>query len=123
MREYDVEVCSEECGRTKLQGHEKHWLVWQTVALTAGIVVISKGSPGYCPACGTRVGIDERGHWRERMVPRSSLEWMMEFTSQCPENAEYPDDCPAETGVLGGRECVECWTRAAIKAAEEASGE
>jgi hypothetical protein len=115
MREYGVETC--ECGTCRLMREHpslpQEW--WGRGARNIQ----------HCPGeCGNKLGIcPKRGTWREPMVPRSSLEWMMEFTSQCPENAEYPDDCPAETGVLGGRECVECWTRAAIKAAEEASGE
>lgn len=71
MREYDVEVCSGECGRTVLRE------LWVTLYESGGGVAF--GSTYYCPYCGTRVGIDADGRpWRERMVPRAALEWLAE---------------------------------------------
>jgi len=107
MREYGVEVCSEECGRTVLAAHDTHWIIWEF----AGEVMISKGRAGYCPACGTRVGIDERGSWRESMVPRAALEYMAECWGRYDPGEINPDEAIAYA--------LKHAEDAALKAAEE----
>lgn len=63
MREYDVEKCA--CGACKLVSDHSS-LPWEWAAWGARKL-------NYCPSCGTRVGIDERGPWREAMVSRAAL--------------------------------------------------
>jgi hypothetical protein len=72
MREYGVKVCSEECAVTAVE----------TLGVTGDRIWTARqpevdeefSDVAYCPACGTKLGIDERGPWRERMVPRAALE-------------------------------------------------
>lgn len=65
------------------------------------------------PSCGTRVGIDERGPWREQMVPRAALEWACGFADVT--------GCPPGSVKLCDGDCEHCWLQAALKAAEEAT--
>ena len=118
MREYDVKVCGEECGRTVWRS--SYWLVKDD----AGSGGDCYGSSFHCPKCGTRVGIDERGPWREAMVPRAALEWAVRQIDGCVyrdgrecavvESGEENEDC--FDGI-----CFEHRMQAALKAAEEAS--
>lgn len=87
MREYDVTECSEECGACQVEEIEARegepWRGWVfekfavcMIHPTTRILLNLAGRPNgwHCPACGTRVGIDERGPWREHMVPASEAD-------------------------------------------------
>lgn len=109
-REYGVEKCA--CGACKLvRDHSSlpwEWAAWGARKLN------------YCPSCGTRVGIDERGPWREQMVPRAALEWLAKQMPDCPAVLDRRD---AEGNVVCFGECVDCWLQAALKLAEDGSNE
>jgi hypothetical protein len=114
MREYGVTACSEECGLTVWRS--SYWLVKDD----AGSGGVCYGSSFHCPKCGTRVGIDERGPWREQMVPRAALEWLAGISEGCAQVSP----CPAAKLLSdANREaaCRECLVQAALKAAEEAT--
>jgi hypothetical protein len=107
MREYDVEVCSEECRWTEFRDGD-----WYLPNRETGDAWRWTGDwPCYCPKCGTRVGIDERGPWRERMVPRAALEWLAERHARALVGQLTPEDHSWQ------------WIEAALKAAEEDSDE
>ena len=84
-REYGVEKCSEECGVTRFFDTTQRW--WWHSRLP---------NPGYCDTCGTRVGIDERGPWREAMVPKEKFlaacyrmqDWGTWLAYQAAENGD-----------------------------------
>jgi hypothetical protein len=118
MREYGVEVCSEECGETRIGlisvMYGLHW--WHEEIDT----VIVRGGERFCPSCGTRVGIDERGPWREAMVPRAALEWLAGISEGCAQVSPCPANKPLSDANKEAL-CRECLVQAALKAAEEAS--
>lgn len=117
-REYDVTECSEECGLL-VAGKA----TWYTADMAVEDIVRDRhenGMDAYCPGCGTRIGIDERGPWREARVPMAALEYMVEFVPTCPPDGPYPSGCPAETDGSGDF-CTRCWVSAALRAAEEAN--
>lgn len=96
MREYGVTSCSEECGNTTLHG-EHDWVVFED---------------WFCPVCGTHVGIDERGPWREAMVPRAALEYVAKCWARYDPGEVNPDEAIAYA--------LKHAENAALKAAEEA---
>lgn len=112
MREYGVEKCA--CGACKLvRDHSSlpwEWAAWGVRKLN------------YCPSCGTRVGTDERGPWREEMVPRAALEWLADMSEGCAQVSPCPANKPLSDANKEAL-CRECLVQAALKAAEEASDE
>ena len=108
-REYGVEKCSEECGVTRFFDTTQRW--WWHSRLP---------NPGYCDTCGTRVGIDERGPWREQMVPRAALEWLAGISEGCAQVSPCPANKPLSDANKEAL-CRECLVQAALKAAEEAT--
>jgi hypothetical protein len=87
MREYGVTVCSEECGKTRF---DDGWMVQCYKS------AISFGVEFRCPHCGTRVGVDEDGPWREAMVPKEKFlaacyrmqDWGTWLAYQAAENGD-----------------------------------
>jgi len=112
MREYGVEKCSEECGVFVASKPSIHHM-W-TVAVTGKLVAMQGDDPSFCPHCNTKFGIDERGPWREAMVPRAALEWLAKRVVDVElvgtPYAEHDGSAPAAI-------CIE----AALAAAEEAT--
>ena len=104
MREYGVRTCSEECGNTTLHG-EHGWFVF-------GVGLVENEADWFCPVCGTRVGIDERGPWREAMVPRAALEYVAKCWARYDPGEVNPDEAIAYA--------LKHAENAALKAAEEA---
>jgi hypothetical protein len=109
MREYGVGSC--ECGNVRIGGSMQD--LWKD----GGCL---RDDTFFCCSCGTRVGIDERGPWREQMVPRAALEWLAGISEGCAQVSP----CPAAKLLSdANREaaCRECLLQAALKAAEEAT--
>jgi len=99
MREYDVETCSEECGKFIASKPSIHHM-W-TVAVTGKLVATQGDDPSFCPHCNTKFGIDERGPWREAMVSKAALKWALEEweerqSRECPDDGPHTEDCPAK---------------------------
>lgn len=140
MREYGVEKCV--CGNVTCIVDRGRALGW-FMPTNDGRWDPGVG-PFFCWKCGTRVGIDERGPWREAMVPRAALEWVADIAggkfNDCPisGNGDFddlpdnwcqmcvvrdPDGALHEDCRCDRKECrvEECWIAAALKAAEEGS--
>jgi len=106
MREYGVDRCGEGCGTTRRWQHAPdEWRarlhhndpLWKHVTYMR---------VAYCPACGTRVGIDERGPWRECMVPRAALiaaEAERDKLWRAAEGGAHSSGSRARQTVEGGR--------------------
>jgi hypothetical protein len=92
------------------------WIVAQT-----GKLENTQGDdPGFCAGCNMKFGIDERGPWREAMVPRAALEWLAGISEGCAQVSPCPANKPLSDANKEAL-CRECLMRAALKAAEEAS--
>lgn len=118
MREYGVTVCSEECGVARLDIGDRCEAPYWFVQLEGRLLV------DFCPDCGTRVGIDEKGAWRAAMVPRAALEWLAEQCDDCPDLPGH--ECPVahlDNEDMPEGACYKCWVDAALKAAGEAADE
>jgi len=73
----------------------------------------SKHTIGFCIYCDAKLGIDERGPWREAMVPRAALEYVAGCWARYDPGEVNPDEAIAY--ALNHAE------NAALKAAEEAT--
>lgn len=114
MREYGVEVCSEECGMLVVPpSYDSQY---------RGVMWTYMGSPvsaqlRYCPFCGTRVGVERRENgsiaWREAMVPRAALEYVARCWARYDPGEVNPDEAIAYA--------LKHAENAALKAAEEAT--
>lgn len=145
-REYDVTVCSNECATCQFSDEYEIGLdgvqpVWWIIdeELGSGYVddaigLVRCGEVGYCPRCGTHLGIDDDGRpWRKQMVPKAALEWLADHRNLrgCP--AEWHiSPVPCSGDGICPYERVEretrCWSdtallitgkRTALAAAEE----
>lgn len=121
MREYDVEVCSEECGMLVVApSYDMRYrgVMWTYMENPVGAEL------RYCPFCGTRVGVERRANgsisWREAMVPRAALEWLAGISEGCAQVSPCPANKPLSDANKEAL-CRECLVQAALKAAEEAS--
>ncbi len=75
-REYGVTECSEECRRFIASKPTIDWM-W-TVAQMGRLANTQGDDPSFCAGCDSKFGIDERGPWRQRMVPAAERDHLRE---------------------------------------------
>jgi hypothetical protein len=131
MREYGVDRCfckkrpcvaiTDEVYRRRIDGgYTEEVRYWQGRGEANYYEALaSKHTIGFCIYCDAKLGINERGPWREAMVPRAALEWLAGISEGCAQVSP----CPAAVLSYDKRDaaCRECLMQAALKAAEEAS--
>lgn len=71
MKEYEVRWCSDDCKETRVHNLGYWYSVHggEQYAITGHF----RDGPAFCWKCGTMVGVDGKGPWREKTVPESKL--------------------------------------------------